>query len=194
MTITEKCIVTLEYRLLEESGKIIDSSEQNGALSYLHGAGMMMPGIEKAVNNREAGFSYKGIIEPKDGYGEYNEKSIIPVPKAHLAHLVDQMEEGKLYNFDTGGGNQQLIKIVKIEENIITVDVNHPYAGESISFECKVLDVREATEAELNPKKDGCGCSGHGSEEHSCGCGDEGSEGGCCKTDKSGSSECGCKH
>lgn len=191
MVVKERSVVTLLYKLSEESGKVIDSSDTNGALTYLHGVGMMMPGIEKAVEGLKEKSEYTGVIEPEDAYGIFIPENVVPVPKSHFEHLIDQMEEGKLYNFDVGGGNTKLIKVVKIDNETVTIDANHPYAGERIKIECTVESVREATEDELNSinSRGGCGCGSHGNKK-----------GGCCSTKGSGEkkshcgSGCGCSH
>lgn len=196
MKIIEKTVVKLNYKLSDESGNLIDSSEENGSLIYIHGVGMMMPGIEKVLERKESGFSYTGLIKPEDGYGDYNPQNVVPVPRAQFEHLIDQLEEGKTYNFDTGGGSSQQLKVVKIDDEFVTVDSNHPYAGETLSFECTVEGVRTATEDELASLKSdsGCGCGSKGGESGGCCSSGEKKEGGCCSTsgDKKGS--CNCNH
>lgn len=183
MIIKEKCVVSFTYTISKESGEVIDSTKNGEAISYIHGVGAMLPGIEKALDSKEVGFSYDGIIEPKDAYGEYVPENVMPVPKSHFEHMADQMEEGKLYRFDTGGGRTQLMKVVNIGDDFITMDANHPFAGERIQLQCEVLEVREATEDELNSLNSGCGCGSH-----------NGSGGGCCKSGDKKKSGCGCKH
>lgn len=196
MKITEKTVVKLKYKLSDESGKLIDSSDENGSLIYIHGAGLMMPGIEKVIEGQESGFTFTGVVEPEDGYGNYNPEGVVPVPREQFAHLVDQMEEGKYYNFDTGGGSNQLLKVVAIDESFVTVDSNHPYAGETLSLECNVEDVRAATEEELDSLKSnsGCGCGGHDGESGGCCSDGKEKEGGCCSTSGEKKSGCNCSH
>ncbi|QEN06011.1 peptidylprolyl isomerase [Thiospirochaeta perfilievii] len=186
MNITEKSVVKLDYNLSDESGKIIDSSELNGSLIYIHGVGMMMPGIENAINGQGVGYSYTGIIEPEDGYGVYKPENVMPVPRAQFAHLIDQMEVGKLYNFDVGGGNTQLLKVVSIDDEYVTVDANHPYAGEKLTLNCTVQGVRPASLDELNSlsgESSGCGCGSHGSDSSGgCCSSNDGAKGGCCSS------------
>lgn len=198
MKIIKKSVVKLNYNLSDESGKLIDSSDKNGSLIYIHGVGIMMPGIEKVVDGQESGFNFSGIIEPEDGYGEYKPEKVIPVPRVQFEHFIDEMEEGKLYNFDTGGGSTQLLKIIKIDEEFVTVDSNHPYAGERLALKCVVEDVRVASEEELKSieSNSGCGCGSHGSESGGCCSSDNNKSGGCCSNsdDKSGKGSCNCKH
>lgn len=199
MVINKNTVVLLEYKLIDEKGNIIDSSELNGPLAFIQGVGMMMPGIEKAIEGKSIGFEYKGSISPEDAYGEYKAENVFPVPRSHFEHLVDQMEEGKLYQFDTGGG-QQMLKVLKIDENIITMDSNHPYAGETLTLECTVTNAREATEQELKQSRGGCGCSS-GSKSGGC-CSDSAKKNssGCCKSKKEETAKegcgsgCGCSH
>jgi len=183
MIITKNSHVTLEYELVDQDGKIIDSSEKNGTLKYIHGIGMSMPGIEKIVDGQVLNFEYSGILEPKDAYGEYQVEGVVPVPREHFGVFAEQVEEGKLYNFDTGAGGFQLLKIIAIDDNFITVDSNHQYAGESIGVKVKVLGIRKATDLELGntTSSNSCGCGGHSHEDNrSCSSGSCcGSNGGC---------------
>ncbi len=194
MKISKKSVVKLKYSLFDQLGNLIDSSETNGSLIYIHGLGMMMPGIEKIIDGQEEGFIFSGEIEPEDGYGVYKQENVIPVPRAQFEHLIDKMEEGKLYNFDMDDGQTQLLKIVTISDDIITIDANHPYAGEKLKLECNVEGVRSATTQELESLKttsdcrcgnhgDSGGCSGHGkAKAHSGCCGSHGADSNCaCK-------------
>ncbi|OQY40730.1 MAG: hypothetical protein B6229_00960 [Spirochaetaceae bacterium 4572_7] len=176
MKIVVNSHVILEYELVDKNKDVIDSSEKNGVLKYIHGIGMSMPGIEKIVEGHSADFEYSGIIEPKDAYGEYQAEGVVPVPREQFGAVIDQIEEGKSYNFDTGAGSSQLLKILTIDDNFITVDSNHPYAGESIGVKVKVLAVRKASESELGGtiSSSSCGCGGH-DDDHSCS-----SHGSCC--------------
>ncbi len=197
MKIIENTVVTLTYKMSDSTGNLIDSSDENGSLTYIHGVGMMMPGIEKAVDGKESGFEFKGVIEPEDGYGVYLPENVIPVPREQFGDFVDEMEEGKLYNFDTDSGHQPM-KVVKIEDDIVTIDANHPYAGEQLNFECKIEDVRLATEEELESlNSHGCGCGGGGccsdGDDCECDCDHENSDE-CCSSKGGKSSGCGCHH
>lgn len=193
MIIDKHSVVKLKYRLFDSSGSLIDSSESNGSLIYIHGVNMMMPGIEQVVQGQQKGFTFKGDIEPENAYGEYNPEALIPVPRSHFDHLLDKMEEGKYYNFDTGGGHMQMLKVVSIDENFVTVDSNHPYAGEVLKLECEVEGVRPATEDEIaSLHSGGCGCSSK-SGGGCCSTGDDKKDS-CCSSGSSKSGGCGCSH
>ncbi len=198
MNIKENCVVKLNYNLSDESGKVIDSSELNGSLIYIHGVGMMMPGIEKVIDGQDEGFTFSGVIEPEDGYGIYKPENVTPVPRAQFEHLIDEMEEGKLYNFDVGGGSTQLLKVISIDDDFVTIDANHPYAGETLSLECTVEGVRAASEQELeslNSKSSGCGCGSSGDKKSGGCCSTvEKKSGGCCSSGSEKKSGCGCSH
>lgn len=205
MIIEKHSVVRLKYNLSDSSGTLIDSSESNGSLIYIQGVNMMMPGIENVVEGQSRGFTFSGDIEPENGYGEYNPEAVIPVPKAQFDHLLDKMEEGKYYNFDTGGGRMQLLKVVSIDDEFVTIDSNHPYAGETLKLECEVEGVRPASEEELASLNSGCGCSSKsgggccssgGEKEHSCGCSSGGDKKDkCCSSGgKKSSGGCGCSH
>ncbi|MBN2618197.1 MAG: FKBP-type peptidyl-prolyl cis-trans isomerase [Spirochaetales bacterium] len=207
MIINKNSVVKLKYKLTDASNNLIDSSDKNGSLVFIYGVGMMMPGIEKIIEGQTTGFEFNGDIEPEDGYGEYRPENVFPIPRSQMEHLIDQMEEGKSYNFDTGAGQMQMLKVVKIDEEFVTLDANHPYAGEILKLECTIEGVREATQDELeslNHHHSSCGCGNDhdsccssGDGEHSGGCcssGDHDHSGECCSSGSGNKSGCGCKH
>jgi FKBP-type peptidyl-prolyl cis-trans isomerase SlyD len=147
--IAEKCVVSIQYKLSDDEGDVLDSSEGGEPLVYLHGADNIIPGLEKELTGKQVGDSLKVTIQPEDGYGAVDEEMIQTVDRSSFDG-VDKIEPGM--QFEAAGdedGEPQLIVVVDVTDDEVTVDGNHPLAGEVLHFEVTVDEVREATEEEL---------------------------------------------
>mgnify|MGYP001000657113 CR=1 FL=1 len=182
MKITKDKVVSIEYTLKDADGTVLDTSEGVGPLEYLHGHGNLIPGLEKELEGKTAGDSLTVTVEPADGYGEYNEEMVVEVPKAQF-EAGTEIEVGMQFEAASSAGNQ-IVTIVKVTDDKVTIDANHELAGETLYFDVKINEVRDASADELaNGLDDGCGCGCGGSCGDDCG-------GGCGDNDCGGS--CGC--
>ncbi|MEX2327622.1 MAG: FKBP-type peptidyl-prolyl cis-trans isomerase, partial [Pseudomonadales bacterium] len=116
--------------------------------TYLHGGGGIIPGLEKALEGREAGEDLSVVIEPEEGYGPINDDLIQNVPKTAFEG-VEKVEPGMQFQASGQNGAVQNITVVKVEEEEVTIDANHPLAGQTLEFDVKVEEVREPTPEEL---------------------------------------------
>ena len=148
MKVAENTVVVIDYTLTDNEGGVIDSSEGAGPLSYLHGAGNIIPGLEEALLGKQAGDDVTASIEPSKGYGERQEEMKQEVPK-ELFGGVDNIEEGMQFQSETDQG-PVMVTVVSIGEDMITVDGNHPLAGVHLNFDVTIREVREASEEELS--------------------------------------------
>lgn len=147
MQIAKDLVASIEYTLTDDAGNIIDSSVGGEPLAYLHGAGNIIPGLESALEGKKAGDTLKVSIAPEDGYGEKNEGLVQVVPK-EMFQGVDAIEVGMQFHAQTEYG-MQVITVAAVEGNNITVDGNHPLAGQNLNFDVKVIEVRPASTEEL---------------------------------------------
>jgi len=147
MKVSENAVVVIDYTLTDNEGEVIDSSEGAGPLAYLHGMGNIITGLEEALLGKEAGDEVKASIEPAKGYGERHEDMKQEVPK-ELFGGIDNIEVGMQFQSETDDG-PVMVTVVAIEEEMITVDGNHPLAGVHLNFDVKDREVREASEEEL---------------------------------------------
>ena len=148
MQIANNVVALIEYTLTDDQGEVIDSSVGGEPLAYLHGAGNIIPGLEKALEGKQQGDALKVSIAPADGYGEKNEGLLQVVPRA-MFQGVDQIEEGMQFHAQTDHG-MQVITVAKVDGDNITVDGNHPLAGQTLHFDVKVVEVRAASQEELD--------------------------------------------
>lgn len=168
MKITKNSLVTIEYTLKDEDGQILDSSVEMGPLEYIHGVGMIVPGLENALVGKDEGDELSVVVAPKDAYGEFDENLVFKVDKKQFPPDV-KIEVGM--EFETDGPHSRAVRVINVEDDAVTIDANHPLAGETLHFDVKVVSSRMATDeeiAELFSHSCGCGCGDSG--EDACGC------------------------
>ncbi|MDD5928875.1 MAG: peptidylprolyl isomerase [Spirochaetales bacterium] len=178
MKIENNKFVSIHYTLKDDEGNLIDSSRESEPLSYVHGRGYLIPGLEAQLEGKTAGDKFSTIIAPKDGYGEYNPQLVVEVTRDQFDTDM-QLEIGMQFQAMTQSG-PAIVHITEIKDDKIKIDANHELAGKNLHFDVEVMNVRDATEEELNPPSccgGGCGgnCGGGcgGDCESSCGeCGD----------------------
>lgn len=148
MQVTDKKVVYIHYTLRNKEGAVIDRSSQETPLAYIHGIGDIIPGLEKALSGKSEGERINISIEPEEAYGYHNETLIQAVPR-NAFQGVEDLQEGMQFQAQTPNGTQ-LITVAEVRGEEIIVDANHPLAGEMLDFDVEVVDVRDATEEELN--------------------------------------------
>jgi len=148
MQIAERCVASFHYTLTDDAGTVIDSSEGREPLAYLHGAGNIVPGLEKAMAGRAAGEQFKVTVAPEEGYGLHNEQLIQSVPREAFQG-VDNIEPGMRFQAQTQNGPVN-VEVKEVAEQTVTIDGNHPLAGKALHFDVTVAEVREASEEELS--------------------------------------------
>lgn len=146
MNITQDSVVQLHYRVSDAQGLIEDSAKGEPML-YLHGHQNMLPAIEQALEGKAAGDTLTLVVEPKDAYGERDENAIQSIQVKHLKG-AKKWAPGMTAVVDTEHGPRQ-VKIVKVGMFKAEVDVNHPLAGKTLTFELNVLSVRAASAEEI---------------------------------------------
>lgn len=148
MQIAENKVVYIHYTLTNQTGEVLDSSVERGEpLGYLHGHGNIIPGLENALTGKTSGEKLDVTVEPAEGYGDRHDQLVQQVPREAFEG-VDELQPGMQFQADTGMG-PRLFTITKVEDEQITVDGNHPLAGETLSFSVEITDVRDASEEEL---------------------------------------------
>lgn len=190
MKITNNASVDVEYELFVngENGELelMERATSEQPLSFIYGVGMMLPKFEQHLKDLESGQTFDFEISHDEAYGQYDDEAVIELERAVFevdGKLDEEMVfEGNVVPLMDSDGNRLQAQVVSVTDTHVTVDLNHPLAGENLHFKGKVLAVREATEEELSALfGGGCGCGSGG-----CGC-DDGDDEGC-------GSGCGCGH
>lgn len=148
MLISQNSVVSIDYTLTNDEGEVLDSSEGRGVLEYLHGAGNIIPGLERALLGIEVGASLKVTVAPADAYGEHDPAKIQAVPRQALPPGME-VEVGMQLMARGPDGHPFPLWVVRVEDEGILVDGNHPLAGETLHFAVDVRGVRDATAEEL---------------------------------------------
>lgn len=147
MQIEKNAVVAIDYTLRDTEGEVLDASPEGQPLQYLHGAGNIIPGLEKALEGKTAGEDLDVNIPPEDAYGERDDRLQQDVPLS-MFEGVDNVEAGMRFQAQTQSGTQ-VVTVAAVSGDSITVDANHPLAGQTLNFKVKVSDVREASDEEL---------------------------------------------
>ncbi|MCL7752044.1 peptidylprolyl isomerase [Guyparkeria hydrothermalis] len=147
MQVQNDHVVSIDYTLKNDAGEVMDSSEQTGPLAYLHGHQNIIPGLEKALDEKAVGDTLSVSIEPADAYGERDERMIQTVPRS-MFQGVDEIEPGMRFQAQTEGG-VTVVTIKEVNGDEITLDGNHELAGETLHFDVEIKDVRPASEEEI---------------------------------------------
>lgn len=150
MTVEHNKTVLIDYTLTDENGSIIDTTKEQQPLSYVHGAGQLIPGLEKALEGKTAGNQIEVAIVPADAYGEYNQELFQEVPRSEFKG-IDKIDVGMQFQTHNPQGHSQIVTVSKVTDEMVTIDSNHPLAGKTLHFDVTVVDVQE-TQAH------GCGC------------------------------------
>ena len=148
MKIAESCVVSIHYTLTNSEGETLDSSAGGDPLSYLHGAGGLIPGLEQELAGKEPGDQFKATIQPEDAYGEVNPALIQEVPLDVLSG-IENLKVGMQLQSQSPDGRTQVLVVDAIGDESATLNANHALAGEVLHFDVEVAQVREATEEEL---------------------------------------------
>ncbi|MEZ5536115.1 MAG: peptidylprolyl isomerase [Thiolinea sp.] len=149
MQIAQNSVASLSYVLTDTKGEVLDEATTEAPFVYLHGANNIIAGLEKALTGKSANDTLEVIIPPAEAYGEHDERLTQQVPREMFGDIDEaQLVPGVQFNAQTNTGHQ-VITIAKVEGDTITIDGNHPLAGEALHFDVTVLDVREATAEEL---------------------------------------------
>lgn len=148
MQIEDGKVVHIHYTLKNDDGELIDKSATDSPLGYLHGHGNLIPGLEGALTGLSPGDTRSVQVAPSDGYGERSEALVQDVPIGAFQG-VESIEPGMRFQAETDSGPHPVV-VVEVADDVVTVDGNHPLAGETLHFDVEVERVREATAEEID--------------------------------------------
>ena len=148
MQITKNTVAAIDYTISDTQGKVLDSSKGRDPMTYLHGLGSIVPGIERALEGKSVGETIKIVLPPEDGYGNKDPNMVQPVPRENFQG-IDEIKVGMQFHAQTPNG-ARVVTVVDVDDQNVTVDANHPLAGITLAVEATVVDVRAASEDELS--------------------------------------------
>lgn len=147
MVIAEQKVVSIHYTLSNSDGQVLQESTAGEPLSYLHGTGNIIPGLEAALSGKSAGDKLNVSVEPEQAYGVRNDGLIQELPRSAFEGIED-IQEGMQFQAHSEQGTR-VITVTRVDGDRIIVDANHPLAGQTLNFEVEVDSVRNATEEEI---------------------------------------------
>lgn len=148
MEISPGKVVLFDYILTDDDKQTIDSSEGREPLGYIHGSGQIIKGLETALAGKSVGDKLTVDIAPEDGYGLQDPEKIIVIPRSRIDGVPNLQEGMQLQG--NGPQGPQIVTVRRIEGDEVTLDANHPLAGENLHFDVVIREVRNATPEELS--------------------------------------------
>ncbi|MBL7952198.1 MAG: peptidylprolyl isomerase [Flavobacteriales bacterium] len=148
MQITKNSVVSFHYTLNDADGKLLDTSAGREAFAYIQGQSMIVPGLERQLEGRQAGDSLLAVVPASEGYGEIDPNLVHKVPADRFGG--QNVEPGMQFQAGTSEeGDMGVFTVISVEDGIVALNGNHPLAGVTLHFNVEITDVRQATEEEL---------------------------------------------
>jgi FKBP-type peptidyl-prolyl cis-trans isomerase SlyD len=147
MQVAADTVVYIHYTLKNDLGELLDKSASDAPLAYLHGHGNIISGLEEALLGASAGDVLAVRVEAADGYGERHDELVQSVPVGAFDG-VESVEPGMRFQAETDSGPHPVV-VVEVAGDVVTVDGNHPLAGEVLHFDVEIDQVRSASAEEL---------------------------------------------
>jgi FKBP-type peptidyl-prolyl cis-trans isomerase SlyD len=148
MKIAKGSVVAVDYSLHLGDGEVVDASDPGDPLTYLHGAGQIVPGLESALEGLEPGANRKVVVPPEQGYGARDARGIQEVPRTAFPPDFDP-RPGLELTAEGEDGEPVPFTIREVKPEAVVIDLNHPLAGATLHFDVTVREVRAATAEEL---------------------------------------------
>jgi FKBP-type peptidyl-prolyl cis-trans isomerase SlyD len=146
-SVKDGVVVSMEYSL-HVDGELLDTSDGQGPLQFLVGYGNIISGLESEMMGMKIGDSKQVVVQPEDGYGEFDDAAFMEVPRAQFPKDM-QLEEGVELTVRDDEGHAQYARVETINASTVTLNFNHPLAGAELHFDVKVIALREPSEEEL---------------------------------------------
>ena len=140
-------VISFHYTLKDSKGQVLESSNGDDTMSFLQGVGQIIPGLESAMAGLNKGDKKSVEVKAAEAYGDYEKDLVVQVPRAQIPKK--DVAVGDQFHADSGHGHTQVVVVTGVSDSHITVDGNHPLAGQDLHFDVEVIDVREATKDEM---------------------------------------------
>lgn len=149
MQIDHNSVVSIHYTLTNDEGTVIDSSVNIDPLVYLQGSGNIISGLESALVGKSAGDKLNVRVAPADGYGETVLELVQQVP-LEMFQGAENIAPGMTFQAQDQSGYMQRVEVTAVNGDMVTIDANHPLAGQHLNFDVTVVDVRAASQEEMD--------------------------------------------
>jgi FKBP-type peptidyl-prolyl cis-trans isomerase SlyD len=147
-SITADKAVAIHFTLTLDSGEVVDSSDGQAPMFYLHGHGNIVPGLEQALEGKAVGEKLTVVVPPEDGFGERHPAGVQEVPRSDFPEDIEFYVDMQLA-FEGDEGQVAPGWVKQFTDDVVTIDLNHPQAGECLHFDVEIKEIRDATPEEL---------------------------------------------
>lgn len=142
MKIQDGSLVTIHYEVFRTNGDKLESSYDDSPLEFVFGRGQVIPGLEKALDGKEEGEFLEFTLPPEECYGPVNEDAIQEIPASQFPEDTPA-KIGAVYQLLSDSGKTIQFVVKDIKDDMVTIDFNHPLAGESLLFKVEIVSVKE---------------------------------------------------
>lgn len=149
MPLKENQVVAIDFTLKDKEGNIIEATTKDNPFLFISGSEQILPKLEENIGEMLIGSKKTVVLEPENAYGKFSESAIQIVDRSEFPEGAD-LKIGMGYYADTPDGKQLPFTIKSVEGNDVTLDLNHPLAGQTLTFEVELLNLRDATPEELS--------------------------------------------
>lgn len=155
MTISNEKVVTLVYELRVDNseGDIVETVKEDKPFVFLYGAGLMLPKFENNLDGLKAGDKFEFTLKCEDAYGLASEEAVMELPKNifEVEGVIEEglLEEGNVIPMQNNEGNKFNGVIMEVKDETVTMDFNHPLAGDDLHFEGSIIEIRQASKEEV---------------------------------------------
>jgi len=149
LTIDEQRVVSMHYQLCNGFDELIDSSQGDLPLVYMHNTNALLASLERELTGKQAGEHVAITIYPEDAYGYADEELIAEWPRDAIEQTQQDLVVGMRFKALGKNGESELVSVREIREDVVVLDANHPLAGQVLNFMIAIVDVREPTAQEL---------------------------------------------
>jgi FKBP-type peptidyl-prolyl cis-trans isomerase SlyD len=146
--VSNNSVVSFHYTLKNAGGEVLDSSRQGDPLTYLHGYGQIVPGLENALLGKAVGAAFNVVVEAAEGYGDYRDELVISVKRSEVS-LPDGIEVGSIVELHSSQGESFPARVTTLSAEEVVLDANHPLAGEALHFDIELTGIRAASKEEI---------------------------------------------
>lgn len=148
MRVKQGRVVLLDYMVRVGNGRVVETSAGKAPIEYLHGAGQILPALERALEGLKEGEQAAFSIAASDAYGERKDDNVVSLPRTLFPAEV-KLEKGLCLYARASGGQSYPITVKEVKHDMVVVDLNHPLAGERLFFEVNIRGVRPAGNQEI---------------------------------------------
>jgi len=146
MQIAQHTVVSIDYTLSNDAGEVLETSAESEPLSYIHGLGQIVPGLENALAGRTVGDSLTVHVSAEEGYGAHDPELVHQAKRTQFGDAEPEL--GMRFQAD-GPDGPLVLTVVDVEDDLVTLDGNHPLAGIPLTFAVTVRSVRAASQQEI---------------------------------------------